>query len=453
MQQQQKTLKLIFNTKGNDKQKDVCRAWIDNEITDILYGGSKGSGKSYLGCSLIFGDALTYPNTFYFIARKKLNDLRKYTLPSIYEVLEHWGIDERYYNYQGTDNYFELYNKSRVYLLDAKYLPSDPLYYRFGSMQMTRGWIEEAGEFSLEAKNNLQASIGRWNNEKYNLTPKLLQTCNPSKNYLYSDYYKPSKENRLEPHKLFIQALPTDNKCLSSEYLLNLERSLTTSQKERLLFGNWEYDDDPNVLIEYDAICDAFTNDFFKPIGVALLSADLAMKGRDRFISGVWKAKTVKVEIDMPFSPANIIEKELKDVIQRENISRSNVVADSDGLGAYLESYINGIVEFHNGGSPFDKTFANLKSECGFKLAEVINNRQLRIICTKAQEERIKLELGILKSTNVDNDIGKKAIISKDLMKQLLGFSPDYLDMLLMGMYFLIKPNKPSSGVKRTRTK
>lgn len=444
------TKTLIFDTKGNDKQKQVCRYWSDSITTDILYGGSKGSGKSYLGCSLIFGDALTYPNTFYFIARKNLNDLRKFTLPSIYEVFNHWGISDKYYKYNGQDSYFELYNGSRVYLLDAKYMPSDPQYYRFGSMQMTRGWIEEAGEFSLDAKNNLQASIGRWNNKEYNLSPKLLQTCNPSKNYLYSDYYKKAKDNNLEPYKQFVQALPTDNKCLSPEYLLNLERSLTVNQRERLLFGNWEYDDDPNVLIDYDAICDAFTNDYVQAIGEDRISADLAMKGRDRFVAGAWKGLVVTIEIDMPYSPANIIEKKLKELIIQRKVSRSRVVADSDGLGSYLEAYMNGIVEFRNGAAAFDKQYSNLKSQCAFMLAEVINNRKIKIVCSKEQEERIKLELGILKSTNVDNDTGKKAIISKDIMKQLLGFSPDYLDMLLMGMYYYVAPKpRANKGIKK----
>ncbi|MFA5638837.1 MAG: phage terminase large subunit, partial [Anaerovoracaceae bacterium] len=419
--------------------------------TDILYGGSKGSGKSYLGCSLIFGDALTYPNTFYFIARKNLNDLRKYTIPSIHEVFQHWNLTSKYYSYNGQDNYFELYNKSRVYLLDAKYMPSDPDYYRFGSMQMTRGWIEEAGEFSLDAKNNLQASIGRWNNELYKLAPKLLQTCNPSKNYLYSEYYKKHKEGKLENYKKFIQALPTDNKCLSEAYLLNLERSLTTNQKERLLFGNWEYDDDPNALIDYDAICDLFTNEYVQAVGPDRISADLAMKGRDRFIAGGWKGLVVKVEKDMPYSPADVIERELKELILRRKVSHSRVVADSDGLGAYLESYIRGIVEFHNGGSAFDKkTYTNLKAECAYKLAEVVNNRQMRVICTKEQEEKIKEELGVLKAVDIDNDTSKKNIISKDLMKQLLGRSPDYLDMLIMGMYHLVAPKpRVSKGIKK----
>jgi phage terminase large subunit len=214
-------VEISFDTNGNDKQKKVASHWLDPTVSDIVYGGSKGSGKSYLGCSLIFGDAFIYPETYYFIARKKLNDLRKYTIPSIYEVFSHWGITDKYYRYNGQDSFFELHNNSRVYLLDAAQQPRDPLYQRFGSMQMTRGWIEEAGEFEETAKNNLGAAVGRWNNEKYNLSAKLLQTCNPSKNYLYRDYYQKDKQNELEEWKRFVQALPHDNKKLPPGYLDN----------------------------------------------------------------------------------------------------------------------------------------------------------------------------------------------------------------------------------------
>ena len=51
--------RLQFDTKGNEKQKEVARLWLDDSVTDILYAGTKGAGKSYLGCSLIAGDALT----------------------------------------------------------------------------------------------------------------------------------------------------------------------------------------------------------------------------------------------------------------------------------------------------------------------------------------------------------------------------------------------------------
>jgi phage terminase large subunit len=153
---------LEFNTNGNQKQKEMALAWVDPTITDIVYGGSKGSGKSFGGANLIFGDAFIYPETHYFIARKKLNDIRKFTIPTIHEVFGIWGITQDYYKFNGTDNFFTLFNGSKVFLLEAKYLPSDPLYMRFGSMQMTGGMIEEAGEFEIEAKQNLHASIGRW---------------------------------------------------------------------------------------------------------------------------------------------------------------------------------------------------------------------------------------------------------------------------------------------------
>lgn len=438
---------LEFDTNGNEKQKEVAKLWLDDEVTDILYGGSKGSGKSYLGANLIFGDAFTYPETFYFIARKQLIDLRKYTIPTIYEVFGNWGITDKYFTYKGNDNYFLLHNNSRVYLLDARYMPTDPMYQRFGSMQMTRGWIEEAGEFSLEAKTNLQASIGRWKNDIYNLKPKLLQTCNPAKNYLFTEYYKKHKDGNLENWKRFVQALPTDNKKLPDGYLQNLERILSHNQKQRLLYGNWEFDDDPDLLVDYDAVCDVFTNDHVEPTGRKAISADLAMKGRDRFVAGSWNGMVCKVAIDKVFSPAREIELDLKKLMKTDGVGRSQTVADSDGLGAYLESYINGIKEFHAGATATEKDlYANLKSECAYKLAEKIINRELKIICTKEQEERIKLELMVLKSENVDSDL-KKRIISKEKMKAILGHSPDYLDMLIMGMYFEVRPQ--SKGIRK----
>ena len=70
---------LEFDTHGNDKQKETAIYWNDAVSKEIVYGGAKGGGKSYLGCSLIFHDALVYAGTHYFIARKHLNDLRKFT--------------------------------------------------------------------------------------------------------------------------------------------------------------------------------------------------------------------------------------------------------------------------------------------------------------------------------------------------------------------------------------
>ena len=161
-------MSLIINSKLQPKQKQAAKYWLDSETEELVYGGAKGGAKSFLGCSLIFSDALVYPGTHYFIARKDLNDLKKFTTPSIHEVFELWGVDfDKYVKYNGQDNYFELYNKSRVYYLDCKPQPSDPEYHRFGSMQFTRGWAEEIGQINSLSLVNLAVSVGRWKNEQY----------------------------------------------------------------------------------------------------------------------------------------------------------------------------------------------------------------------------------------------------------------------------------------------
>ena len=433
-------MNLVFDTNGNEKQKDCARAWIDETTIDIVYGGAKGGAKSYTGCQLIFADAFTYPGTHYFIARKKLADVRKFTIPSIHEVFQHWGVDsKKYYKFNGVDNYYELHNGSRVYLLEAKHMPSDPKYYRFGSMQMTRGWIEEAGEFNKDAKNNLQASIGRWKNTEYNLTPKLLQTCNPSHNYLYLDYFKKWRDGTLEDWKQFIQALPQDNKKLPKSYVENLLKILSPNEINRLIRGDWDYDDSPDALCDYDAICDIFTNDHVLQ-GELRISADLAMQGRDRFVAGHWTGLIANLDIDQPKSTGKSIVANLEQLKNSRGVPNSRIVADSDGLGAYLESYIENIKAFHGNARANDEQYVNLKSECGFKLAEVINKRELKVNCTVEQREVIKTELSIcLRRYNIDADETKKRLISKEKAKESLQHSPDYFDWLLMGMFFEVQ--------------
>ena len=54
--------------------------------------------------------------------------------------------------------------------------------------------------------------------------------------------------------------------------------------------------------------------------------------------------------------------------------------------------------------------------------------------------EEITKELEYVQQDDIDNE-GKKSILSKDKVRDLLGRSPDYADMLMMRMYFVIKEN------------
>jgi hypothetical protein len=55
------------------------------------------------------------------------------------------------------------------------------------------------------------------------------------------------------------------------------------SLKQRLLYGNFDYNDDTSILMEYDKILDIWTNDFV-PEGDRYLTADIALEGADKFV-------------------------------------------------------------------------------------------------------------------------------------------------------------------------
>ena len=448
-----KNVVLEFNSNGNDKQKECGKAWANVDIDEVLYGGAKGGGKSFIGCSLILADAMMYAGTHYFIARKQLNDLRKFTIPSIHEVLNGWEIPQDAWKYNGQDNYFELYNGSKVFLLDCKYLPSDPQYQRFGSMQMTRGWIEEGGEFEYDSYSNLKISIGRWKNREYNLKGKLLITANPSKNFLYKEFYTPYKEGTLSARRAFIQALPYDNKMLPKEYIQNLESTLRGPEKQRLLHGLWEYDDDPNALCDYDKILAVFGNDQIAQDSTMYLTADIARFGSDLCVIGVWRGWELIEIHTMATSATTEIQVLINTLRMKYNIPKGNCIADEDGVGGGVVDN-TGIVGFKNNSTPLEENgqptnYKNLQTQCLYRLAERINSNDIYISAELSErtKEMITEELEQIKSDNKDGQ--KLSVINKDTVKQAIGRSPDYRDMLLMREYFDLKPRKTFKPIFR----
>jgi hypothetical protein len=123
----------------------------------------------------------------------------------------------------------------------------------------------------------------------------------------------------------------------------------------------------------------------------------------------------------------------------------SNVVVDEDGVGGgavdilKCKGFVNNSTPLNNPITHEKDNFDNLKSQCYFKLAEKINNDELYIQCDDSHRQLIIEELEQVKQKSVDND-GKKGIIPKDRVKQLIGRSPDFSDMLAMRMFFEFKP-------------
>jgi len=412
----------------------------DAKTTELIFGGGAGGGKSILGVYWIIKSCLKYKGTRWVIGRSSLKTLKETTLNSFWQVCSIQGIKGGvHFKYNEIKSLITFFNGSEIMLKDLDYYPSDPNFDELGSLEISGAFVDECNQIVEKAWLVLKSRI-RYRLDEHGIIPKMLGTCNPAKNWVYMNYYAPHKQGTLPPHRSFVQSLVSDNPMISKHYRENL-LTLDKTSKERLLFGNWDYIDDPTVLCSHDAICDMFTNDHVQTTGDMHISADLAMQGRDRFVAGVWDGNVCEIAIDKSKATGKEIQHDLQNLMINRSVPRSKVVADSDGLGAFLVSYLNGIKEFHGGGKANDAEYANIKTECAYKLAELVNKRQIKVICTEEQKARIIEELGVLKSDSVDNDEGKKRIIKKEDMKELLGRSPDYLDMLLMNMYFHVKKN------------
>jgi len=452
-------LELELKTR-NPKQFQVAKLWFDNETEEILYGGAKGGAKSYSGAALIFADALTYPETHYFIARKELIDLRNFTIPTIHEVFKNWGLKiGDYCRYNGQDHVFMLYNKSMVHLIDCKEEPGDPLYERFGSMQMTRGWIEEGGEIAEAAKANLWLSVGRWKNEEFGLKKKLLITANPKKGWLKRDYVDPFNKGILKKGRAYIQAFATDNPYLPKDYLKTLSEDTNKVRRQRLWEGNWDYDDDDDSLTSYDAIEDAFKMHVTKD-GERYITADIARKGKDRTVIGVWDGLELEKVIIRHKQPTPVTEQLIADTAAEEGVPYSHIIADEDGVGGGVVDHLPGIKGFTANSSPIPTkaqireknerikgfltpktTYKNLKAQVGWKTAELLNEHKMAFRTEEIHDIISEELLAVLREKKVDSD-GKLELKEKKRVKEdLNGKSPDVADMIMMRSWFELKSN------------
>lgn len=420
------------------KQVQALRLLNDETTTNVGYGGSARSGKSLIECVAIIFDCFAYDGIAWGLARKELTTLKRTVLLTLFKQFNFYGIEEdKDYNYNQQLNKISISNGSDIFLIDTAYKPSDPLNTRFGGFELTRCACDESNETDLTVIDKLFERTGWRLNDRYNLKRKLFECFNPAKNHVYFRFFVPHRNENESVHCKFIVALPSDNPHPSvKEWIDDMIKTADHITVQRQVYGNFEYDDDPSALCDFDSIRDMFTNDHVKG-GGKYISADLAMKGRDRFIAGCWDGMICTVSIDKQKTDGKEIETLIKELKIQKGVPNTQIVADSDGLGGYLESYIKNIKEFHGGSSAIGKDFFNIKSECAFKLAEKINKKEIKIICTQQQQEAIVSEITVcLKRENLDADTQKKKLLGKEEMKKRLGHSPDYLDMLIMRMYF-----------------
>ncbi len=416
----------------------------DDTTNEVGYGGGAGGGKSILGCFWQLKQRLKYPDTRGLIGRASLKTLKETTLQSFFYVANAQGLKANvHYKFNAQSNQIIFPNKSIIFLKDLFLYPSDPNFDELGSLEITDAFLDETAQISKKAFDIVGSRI-RYNLDKYSLIPKILWTSNPSKNWNYTEYFLPHEKGNLPNHRKFVQSLVTDNPYISKHYIDNLNK-LPEVDKQRLLYGNWRYDNDPAKLIEYDNIINAFTNEYVSD-GKRYITADIARFGSDKAVIIVWSGfRAIKI-LEYAKSSITDITNTINKLCKEYSVPISQVIADEDGVGGGVVDILN-CKGFVNNAKPIDENeiivqYKNLKSQCYFHLSNKINANELYIRANDDQKQIIIQELEQVKRNNIDKD-GKLSVLPKEKIKETLGRSPDYADALMMRMFFeLQKPEE-----------
>jgi len=434
----------------SQKQSDILNTLDDDEHTEIFMGGAAGGSKSFTGCYWQIKRRLKYKGSRGFLARARLKDLKASTLLTFFEVASKMGLQMGIdYNYNAQASYITFSNGSEEYLKDLFLYPSDPEFVSLGSTEYTDGFIDEMGDITEQAYQIIRSRM-RFKLDEFGLIPKIGMGSNPCKTFIYRDFYKKWRDDELEPFKAYVPASVYDNPFISVHYIENLKK-LDKKNRERLLNGNWEYDDDPTKIFEYDCIIDLFTNEAKR--GKKYCIVDQSGFGRDSCMVSIWDGLFITELLQFE---EGLSSSQLDEILTSRKIPRSCCLVDEIGVGFGLKKEMPEIVGFVANAAPLKKkkqnsdeegldNYRNLRSQCWFELANHVNSGMIGIyrdIPVNIKELIIE-DLEVMKQMDSDKDAKMRVITKKELHDSAaLSRSTDAGDVMMMRMYFEINPNE-----------
>lgn len=435
------------------KQVEALNYWNDNITTEIWFWWAAWWTKSWTWCFAVRMSSMQLAWSRWVIWRKELVNLRRTTLATYYKIMEFYKIPKEYWGVlNGQTNTIKFPNWSEIILLDCATQPSDPERTRFWSLELTWAFIDESNEIDAKGIEMLKTRIWRQNTfvidwEVVKKTPKFLECFNPNKGHVYEDYYKPRKDGTLPPYRKFIRSTAWDNRYISKDYITQLERSDEIT-KQRLLYWNFDYDNTPWKLFRWDEITDLFTANVPQD-DTTYITCDVARLWDDNTVIMVWKGLEVVDIRSYNGKTTDQTVQTIKELEQYYNCRRWNICIDSDWVGWWVADNLRWCVNFMNNWTPLVqkdelRNYANLKTQCYFKLKYLMEKREIRINTSWELKDKIQTELDniIIKDLEWEN---KVRLESKEDMKKRLWHSPDYADAIMMRMYRTLgRPNSPT---------
>lgn len=379
-----------------------------------------------------------YPWVRYALVRDTIKNIKQTSVISLEKFYRDYNIPEDMRGkLNNVSNVITFPNWSQILLREWCYLPQDPLYNRFWSLELTGAFVEESAECPLEWIEILQTRVWRFKNEEYGILWKVLETFNPNPWHVYERYYL--KRHKDGDRAVFIPSLVYSNNFIDRGYIQNLERA-SEKTKQRLLYGRWDFDDNTWLLFKQWDIDRLKENDSHGD--QYFLICDVARFGKDTTRISLRRGNTWIRVFTYAKSSVEDVKTTIKLIQNQYEIEPRNIIIDADWVWGWVVDGIQYSTGFVNNSKPIEtaakSNYANLKSQCAFLLQEKVQNGEIAIKREHLDAEK-DWEILVQEMMNVYIDEksidGKTRIESKDKMKARIWRSPDLLDTMIMRMY------------------
>lgn len=218
-----------------------------------------------------------------------------------------------------------------------------------------------------------------------------------------------------------------------------------------------EYMENQGSLFRFTSLIDVFSNTITKDSKKYLI-VDVADDGSDKTVFSFWEGLEEYRREEYERLNTELIIAKIREYAAQEQIPYSHIAVDAIGVGAGVASHslLDGIIGYKSSYAPIKtdtdivrlpnvgylkdaplvSDYKNLRSQCVFTLADLINNHKVASRISGVAKEKIIEELSVYQDASKGD--GKRMATPKEDVKEAIGRSPDHSDTWIMRMYFVI---------------
>lgn len=423
-----------------------------NQYRFFCYGGAIRGGKTSVTLVILILLAKMYPNSRWHVIRNDLPNLKKTTIPSLEKFLPERGWKP---HRDGGDYFYEYANGSRIYMMPES-ISKDPELKSFLGLETNGIFLEQAEELNPLMWEKAKERTGSWYIDP--MPPGFIFiTVNPTYTWPRRVFYEPWKSGNLPANMFYMNALPTDNPFVTGDQWAawaDMEPELY----DRFVSGNWDFDNEKDLIYRYESVQDMFTNSFIPQTGERYITADPAYGGEDDFVVCVWDGWVI-IEL-LLYSKTNSLDVTaiLRQTAFRHKVPARRICFDATGSGEHLRGDLANAIPFVGASAAIDTTpenktqlqqaanrkqiYANLRAQCFARSGKRVDDCGIFFAVNSLHlQEMTTEELRAIRKAPVKEG-APMLIIPKADIKQTLKRSPGIADVISMREIFDLLPYK-----------